>query len=64
MGESIFNPRLQKGLFIKLLLFIKKKFINIIADDDDDHSVYLGQSFFIFRFTDPPDPILWKLKKK
>ena len=24
----------------------------------------LGQSFFIFRFTDPPDPIFWKLKKK
>ena len=23
----------------------------------------LGQSFFIFRFTDPPDPIFWKLKK-
>ena len=20
--------------------------------------------FFIFRFTDPPDPIFWKLKKK
>ena len=42
MGESIFNPRLQKGFFIKLLLFIKKFFINIIADDDDDHSVYLN----------------------
>ena len=26
--------------------------------------MYLGQSFFIFRFTDPPDPIFWKLKKK
>ena len=24
----------------------------------------LGQSFFIFRFTDPPDPFFWKLKKK
>ena len=24
----------------------------------------LGQSFFIFRFTDPPYPIFWKLKKK
>ena len=24
----------------------------------------LGQSFFSFRFTDPPDPIFWKLKKK
>ena len=24
----------------------------------------LGQSFFIFRFTDSPDPIFWKLKKK
>ena len=24
----------------------------------------LGQSFFIFRFTDPPDPIIWNLKKK
>ena len=23
-----------------------------------------GQSFFIFRFTDPPDPFFWKLKKK
>ena len=23
----------------------------------------LGQSFFIFCFTDPPDPIFWKLKK-
>ena len=23
----------------------------------------LGQSLFIFRFTDPPDPIFWKLKK-
>ena len=27
-------------------------------------SQQLGQSFFIFRFTDPPDPIFWKLKKK
>ena len=24
----------------------------------------LGRVFFIFRFTDPPDPIFWKLKKK
>ena len=22
-----------------------------------------GQSFFVFSFTDPPDPIFWKLKK-
>ena len=39
-------------------------------DDDDgqmpDHEypISSGQSFFIFRFTDPPDPIFWKLKKK
>ena len=24
----------------------------------------LGQSFFIFRFTDPPDPFFFKLERK
>ena len=28
------------------------------------HATELGQSFFIFRFTDPPDQFFWKLKKK
>ena len=31
---------------------------------DGGKSCLLGQSFFMFRFTDPPDPIFWKLKKK
>ena len=35
------------------------EFANTVED-----GTQLGQSFFIFRFTDPPDPIFWKLKKK
>ena len=50
----LFQQELRHILFLWpfFLIFAKLKFC------------CLGQSFFIFRFTDPLDPIFWKLKKK